>query len=415
MRFSRHALLPAPFRLPRAVVGAVSIAAALTAALTGAACSDTSRSADTGPTPGAPLQPNATGPTGAAIAAALAGIFEGTPVPGAIAAIARADGETQVGSWGLRKAGGEAPMTAGDPVHVGSDTKAMTAVLAARQVDAGLLRWDSTLEEVLPELAPRVHEAYRGATLIQFLRHTSGAPANAPNWRGFSDRALRERRIEIAAASLNEAPAAAPGTGFLYSNLGYMVAGAMVEAIRDAPWEELMRTDVFQPLGIEGAGFGVPGTLGEEDAPWGHMVRRGAPGPLQLDNDPALGPAGTVHLPMAGWARFVLQFTDAAAAQDAVAEDAAAGDAATPFLSAASRERLVEVGLEDYACGWLVTERGWAGGTALTHSGSNTTWFATVWVAPGTNRAFLVAANAAGAAVPGLVDRAVGALIALNE
>ena len=348
-----------------------------------------------------------------AITEALARAFEGAPVPGVAAAIARAGADTRIGAWGLRKAGGDAPMQPGDPVHVGSDTKAMTAVLAARQVDAGLLRWDSTLEEVLPDLAPRVHEAYRGATLTQFLRHTSGAPANAPNWRDFTDRSLRERRIELAAASLKEAPAAAPGTGFLYSNLGYMVAGAMVEAARDAPWEELMRTDVFEPLGIEGAGFGVPGTLGEEDAPWGHVVRRGAPSPVQLDNDPALGPAGTVHLPVAGWARFVLQFTDAAAAEDAAAENLEGADA--PFLSAASREKLVEVGLDDYACGWLVTKRGWARGTALTHSGSNTTWFATVWIAPGTNRAFLVAANAAGPAVPGLVDRAIGALIALEE
>lgn len=340
------------------------------------------------------------------ISAALAGALEGTPVPGAVAAIARFDGPTGIGAWGLRKAGGTAPMTASDAVHVGSDTKAMTAVLAARQVDAGHLRWDSTLEEVLPALAAKVHEGYRGATLTQLLRHTSGAPANAPNWRAFQGLPLRERRLELAAASLKEAPAAAPGTGFLYSNLGYMVAGAMVEAARDAPWEELIVTDVFQPLGIEGAGFGVPGTLGKEDAPWGHTVQRGNARPIQVDNDAALGPAGTVHLPVADWARFVLQFTDAAAEAE---------DPDAPFLSPASRAKLVEVGRDDYACGWMVTERGWAAGTALTHSGSNTTWFATVWVAPGTNRAYLVAANAAGPGVPGLVDGAIGALIALDK
>ena len=338
------------------------------------------------------------------LTAALAGVLEGTAIPGAVGAIARFDGPTSLGAWGLRKAGGAAPIAATDPVHVGSDTKAMTAVLAARQVDAGRLRWDSTLEEVLPALAARVHEGYRGATLTQFLRHTSGAPANAPNWRAYTDRSLRERRIELAAASLKGAPAQAPGTGFLYSNLGYMVAGAMIEAVGDATWEELIVKDVFEPLGIEGASFGVPGTLGEEDAPWGHMVRRGEARPVQIDNDPALGPAGTVHLPVSDWARFVLQFTDGAAAET---ED--------PFLSAASREQLLQVGLEDYAFGWLVTERGWAQGVALTHSGSNTTWFATAWVAPRTNRAYLVAANAAGPGVPGLVDRAIGALIALER
>ncbi|MDG1983026.1 MAG: serine hydrolase [Planctomycetota bacterium] len=340
------------------------------------------------------------------IEAALAEVFEGAPVPGAVGGIAWAEGGTQVGAWGLRKAGSDAPMTPGDPVHVGSDTKAMTAVLAARQVDAGFLRWDSTLEEVLPSLAPRVHEGYRRATLIQFLHHTSGAPANAVDWRGFAPLPLRERRLQIAAASLQESPAAAPGTGFLYSNLGYMVAGAMIEAVRDLTWEELMVMDVFDPLGIKGAGFGAPGSPGEVDAPWGHTIHRAEPRPVQVDNDPALGPAGTVHLPVAGWARFALVFTEAAAKEE---------DAAPPFLSPASRQRLLEVGLEGYACGWLVTERSWAEGTALTHSGSNTTWFATVWIAPRTGRAYLVAANAAGPGVPAMVDRAIGALIALDQ
>ena len=73
-----------------------------------------------------------------------------------------------------------------------------------------------------------------------------------------------------------------------------MVAGAMIEAVGDGTWEELIVADVFEPLGIEGASFEVPGTLGEEDAPWGHTVRRGEARPVQIDNDPALGPAGTV-------------------------------------------------------------------------------------------------------------------------
>ena len=357
-----------------------------------------------GPSTSPPPHRDVEGQDDPEVVAALAAVLAGSPVPGAVAAVCRCDGPTSIGAWGERKAGGQAPMEAHDAVHVGSDTKAMTAALAARQVDAGLLRWDSTLEEVLPSLANRVDEAYRTATLTQFLRHTSGAPANPRSWRAFGDLPLRERRVEIAAAALAEPPAAPPGAEFLYSNLGYMVAGAMVEAVRDAPWEELMVTDVFLPLGIEGAGFGVPGTIGEEDAPWGHTLRRGTARPIQADNDPALGPAGTVHLPVADWARFVLQFTDAAAD---LTDD--------PFLSTASRTKLTEVGRGGYAFGWMVTERGWAQGVALTHSGSNTTWFATAWVAPRIDRAYLVAVNAAGAGIPGLVDRAIGALIALDR
>ena len=76
---------------------------------------------------------------------------------------------------------------------------------------------------------------------------------------------------------------------------------------------------------------------------------------------------------------------------------------------------VVDRGLDDYACGWVLVDRSWAGGTALTHSGSNTTWFATVWVAPRKNMAFLVVVNAAGFRVADEVDRAIGALIRLPQ
>jgi hypothetical protein len=44
----------------------------------------------------------------------------------------------------------------------------------------------------------------------------------------------------------------------------------------------------------------------------------------------------------------------------------------------------------------MVVERPWAGGTALTHSGSNTMWFCTVWMAPKKGFAVLAVCNAGG-------------------
>jgi len=339
----------------------------------------------------------------AAVAAALHDAFDGSPIPGAIGAIADRGGDVRVAAIGLRKAGAIEEMTVGDLLHIGSDTKAMTAVLVARHVDKGLLRWDSTIEEVLPGLAERIDPGYRAVTITELLHHTSGAPANAVNWRGHQGPPIRERRIELAAESLANPPEAAPGSAFLYSNLGVMIAGAMVEAVGDASWEELMVRDVFEPLGMSSAGFGAPGPIGEVEQPWGHIIEAsGRARPMQIDNDAALGPAGTVHLSIEDWARFTLEFTDSAAAD-------------LGFLSAESRAKLVERGLDDYACGWVLVERPWAGGTALTHSGSNTTWYATAWVAPRKDKAFLVVVNAAGFRVNASVDRAIGALIRLAD
>ncbi|MEM9382546.1 MAG: serine hydrolase [Planctomycetota bacterium] len=158
---------------------------------------------------------------------------------------------------------------------------------------------------------------------------------------------------------------------------------------------------VFAPLGIEVEGFGVPGTPWETVDPWGHRVRADRAQAVQADNDPALGPAGTVYLPIEDWARFALVFSDSAAKSE-------------EFLTRASRAQLLEVDKDDYACGWIVTERPWAGGVALTHSGSNTMWFATAWVAPKNDTAYLVVVNAGGERVDSEVDRMIGDLIRLD-
>lgn len=332
-----------------------------------------------------------------------------TGAPGALAAVCRHGAPTEVAAIGLRKAGDEAAMTAADLVHIGSDTKAMTATLMARLVDAGHLAWGDTLAERLPEVAEAAHPGFRDATLLDFLRHTSGAPANAKRWRAFGDQPLQRRRLSIAMAELGAEPAAAPGEAYLYSNLGYMVAACMAEQALGAPWEELIETWVFEPLGMGAVGFGSPGAEGEVLQPWGHSVRFGMAIPTLTDNAEALGPAGTVHLGLADWGRFVVEFTDAAAARDAAAEAARKldADAPGPFLSNASRAQLLEVGRQDYACGWIVADVPALGGRILGHSGSNNAWYASALVLPGDDVALLVVANAAGGKVNGAVETAV--------
>jgi hypothetical protein len=48
---------------------------------------------------------------------------------------------------------------------------------------------------------------------------------------------------------------------------------------------------------------------------------------------------------------------------------------------------------ENYACGWIVLQRDWAGGTALKHDGSNTMWYIVMWLAPKKNFAVIAATN----------------------
>ena len=64
-----------------------------------------------------------------------------------------------------------------------------------------------------------------------------------------------------------------------------------------------------------------------------------------------------------------------------------------------------------YALGWGVTDRPWARGTVLTHNGSNTLWFATVWIAPARNFAVIATANVGGERGARATDQAASLLI----
>jgi CubicO group peptidase (beta-lactamase class C family) len=66
---------------------------------------------------------------------------------------------------------------------------------------------------------------------------------------------------------------------------------------------------------------------------------------------------------------------------------------------------------QDYACGWVSLQRNWAGGQALTHGGSNTMWYAVVWIAPARQFAVLVATNRGGEEGTKACDAASAALI----
>jgi CubicO group peptidase (beta-lactamase class C family) len=217
---------------------------------------------------------------------------------------------------------------------------------------------------------------------------------------------------------LSRDPARAPGTAIEYSNAGFVLAGAMLERIAGAPWEELVEREVFAPLGIASGGFGPPGSADALDQPRGHRGGTAlAPGPL-ADNPPAYGPAGRAHMDVADWARFVAAHlqgarASAAAGEAVPAEGARSGDAGDgAFLSPGSFAKLHAAPAgQAYAMGWVREPRAWAGGDVLWHNGSNALWYCVAWIAPEKDRAFLALTNVGGEAGAKACDAAVVAMV----
>jgi CubicO group peptidase (beta-lactamase class C family) len=321
----------------------------------------------------------------------LQGIREAHHLP-AIAAMVQVHGEVESAVVGVRALGHPEPATLDDEWHIGSDTKAFTATLIARLAERRVLALDDTLERTLPALASTMHPDYRKVTIAQLLTHTAGFPAltelaELPEFRGVIASAgnLTAQRAAIARHYLSRAPASPAGT-FAYSNLDYVVAGAIAEAHTGLAWEELVTREVFAPLGIRNAGFGPPGTPGRFDEPHGHEPSGGALVPIdpadpEADNPPALGPAGTIHITLGDWMRF---------AQEQLAGMHGRGTLLTP-----STYRQLHTPVAGYALGWGALMGPGGVPVVLAHTGSNGLWLADIRIDARSDAVVLIAMNAA--------------------
>jgi CubicO group peptidase (beta-lactamase class C family) len=346
------------------------------------------------------------------LADVLQPILEKHKVPALAAAVVKNDRLVGQGAVGLRRSTGKEKVTVDDSFHIGSCTKAMTATLCARLVEQGKLKWDSTIGEVFADQAEKIAPEFHSVTLEQLLNHRSGLPEDrSPStdiWSGVHelDGPMIRRRRKLVELVLAKKPATKPGEKHQYSNLGYTIAGAMCERVTGKAYEDLMRAELFEPLGMKTAGFGPPGSGKNVDQPQGHAFVLGAILPIppgeMADNPPIIAPAGTVHCSLADWAKFAAMHVRGARDKDTL-------------LSAESFRKLHTPTDGDYSFGWVSAKRGWAGGTALTHSGSNTIWFAVVWLAPKQDQAFLAACNLATDAGFKAADDAVGAMIQMVD
>ena len=326
----------------------------------------------------------------------LAPVVSSNPLP-ALAAIVFDDQKVIAsGAIGVRKFGDPTLVTIEDSFHLGSCTKAMTATLAARIVERGDISWTTTVKEALG--LQNVDSALENITLLELMSHNAGMPASLKNqppglWKylyynntwqkGAKGRA---DRLKVAELLFSATPAQAVGS-YKYSNAGFMIAGAMLEAATDTEWEDLMRTELFKPLGMKNCGFGPAARPDKVDQPWPHKLGNDKPllvtplirAPESWDNPRSLGPAGTVSCTISDWAKFgQLHLGDG-------------GD----YISTESMSKLHEVrnASARSALGWFSYKRSWAGGTALTHTGSNLFNFAIVWISPTKKKGVMVATN----------------------
>jgi D-alanyl-D-alanine carboxypeptidase len=205
-----------------------------------------------------------------------------TGQPGAIG-LARHGEETWRGASGLATLDPARPMRPGLRYKIGSITKTFTATVVLQLVGEHKLRLGDSVERWLPGLVPNGHHI----TIRQLLQHTSGLftydedPRIAePYLQGDLDFVWRPR--QLVAIATEHPPLFAPGTGWSYSNTGYVLLGLIIRAATHSSVQQQLQTRILRPLGLRHTSFPVtnPHIVG----PHAHGYQLGAgPGGTPLD------------------------------------------------------------------------------------------------------------------------------------
>lgn len=184
------------------------------------------------------------------VAAEMSRLIRAGRIAGAVTLVADAD------SVVLATAHGQADIAAGRAMmrdslfRVASMTKPVTAAALVKLVAAKKVQPDDPVSKYLPAFAQqklRDGTAVKAITIRDVLTHTAGL-ASSSGLNG--DRTLGQEVDALAAQPLQSPP----GSRWQYSS-GLTVAGRIVEVVSGLPFEDFLKEQVFQPLGMGDTAF----------------------------------------------------------------------------------------------------------------------------------------------------------------
>ena len=134
----------------------------------------------------------------------------------------------------------------------------VTGLLTAMHVERGVVSLDAPVSNYLSEFA---NEEKRAVTVRQLLTHTSGLPAWQPLY--LLAEGDRSRVLEVVASQPLEH---APGSRVVYSDLGFITLGLLLQRVVGATLVELARREIFDPLSLKRTFFNPEKSLQTEVA-----------------------------------------------------------------------------------------------------------------------------------------------------
>jgi CubicO group peptidase (beta-lactamase class C family) len=237
------------------------------------------------------------------------------------------------GGFGLANMEWNIPNTPDTRFRLGSITKQFTATLTMQLVEQGKIKLDAKISDYLPDYRKDVGQK---VTIHQLLTHTSGIPSYTGQ-PGFLENVSRNPyKVDdfvkkYASGNLEFEP----GSKYSYNNSGYFLLGAIIEHVTGKPYEQVLKENIFDPLGMRNTGYDHHDTI----------IPKRATGYSKTPN----GYTNAAYLDMS--------IPYAAGSMYSTVEDLYLWDQALytdKLLSAESKALMYRPVLENYAYGWVV-------------------------------------------------------------
>jgi CubicO group peptidase (beta-lactamase class C family) len=239
------------------------------------------------------------------------------------------------GAFGMANMEWNIPNAPDTKFRLGSITKQFTATLILQLVEQGKIKLDGKLSDYLPEYRKDTGEK---VTIHHLLTHTSGIPSYTSQPGFFENVSRNPYKVadfvkKYASGDLEFEP----GSKFFYNNSGYFLLGAIIERVTGKTYEQVLKENIFDPLGMKNSGYDHYDTI----------LQKRAAGYRPTPNGYINAPYLDMSLPYAAGSLY------------STVEDLYLWDQALytdKLLTAESKALMYKPFLEQYAYGWVVRD-----------------------------------------------------------
>ncbi|MGI9246469.1 MAG: serine hydrolase [Steroidobacteraceae bacterium] len=326
------------------------------------------------------------------------GLLTRFETPGMLVVVVERGQPAVVRGYGVRRAGTPAKVDGDTLFAIGSTTKAFTGAVLSTMVDEGKLAWDSKVVDLLPGF--RMYDSYASAemTVRDLLVHRSGLGTGTGDLLYFPPSDFS--RADIVHKLRYLPPASSFRSTFAYTNIMYVVAGEVIDAVGGAPWEQQVRDRILTPLGMN-ATTTTSRLPADANRAWPHAriaseLRGEGPvvplvQPLLIDSAAAAGAINSNGNDIARWLEVQLgrgldPRTGKRLWSEAQAREMWAPQMIVPVAPNPKPIELAQAHFKGYAHGWIVSD--YRGEQVISHGGGVSGMVCQLVILPGRDVAF---------------------------